>query len=168
MPRELRAAKRVLVVDDDPKDANRVAAFLQTFVNARVEFASDRREAWSKLRDHEYDLLLLDLDLGGLSEGRLLLDTLKTHLERPPGAIIVSYSGSRPEAKELRRFEFVIDSISKDELELLPEYFRRAVQRALGDTKALASKRLSNEDWIAIIVAVIAALSAIIAAMIGK
>lgn len=86
-------------------------------------------EARSKLKEKTYDLVVLDLDLGsGIGEGKFLLDTmLKEGIFRP--TIIISRAGSQPEIIALKgRYDFVLETIDKENLPDLLSVFDRALK----------------------------------------
>lgn len=164
----------ILIVDDKDDEARMVADVISALVPATIDFASDRHEAWAKVQGNKYQAIVLDLDLKGLHEGPLFLETLRGHLTNPPGTVIVSHAGNQPAARELKiKFDFVTEVVSKRDILALTDTLRRALQAALGDeppAPPIESVRIPDEPSrarrIAIIVAIIGAVATIFATLI--
>lgn len=169
----------VLIVDDVPAEAAEIGNLVTALLDCRVEYASDRFEGWSKLENSRFDAIVLDLNLGGLHEGRLFLEMLRSRREIPPGTVIVSHLGNKPTARELRgKFTFVSEVISKSDLIHLPETLKRALEEAVGIPReggaySKDERTLSPEDErgrltrrAMIIAAIIGAIGATVAAII--
>lgn len=168
----------ILIIDDVPAEAAEIGRLVTALLDCRVEYASDRYEGWSKLENSKFEAIVLDLNLGGLHEGRLFLEMLRSHMETPPGTVIVSHLGNEPTARELRgRFGFVADVISKSDLPHLPDTLKRALEDAVGIPPRVVNSKvgrgLSSEEERSrlirkamIIAAIIGAIGAIVAAII--
>ncbi len=123
----------ILIVDDDEKDAKKVAEFFDTMIDAELDFADHRQQAWRMIKKNNYDVAIIDMDLKGQTEGRLLLESIRNRIDHPPGVIIISTLGHRPGTKELKaHFPFVTEVMDKREIEELPRTFKLALDRALG------------------------------------
>ena len=81
---------RILVVDDQP-DIRRVCKIALTHEGAKVEEAGTGPEAVDRLECHDYDLVLLDVDLPGFS-GEQVLKKLRT-MPRKPNQKVMMLSG---------------------------------------------------------------------------
>jgi CheY-like chemotaxis protein len=161
----------ILIADDDSGEAARVGQIVEALIECSTERAADRHEALAKLRSKRYDAVIADLDMGGMFEGRLLLEAIETHFEIPPGTIIVSVSGGEPSARELKgRFRFITDVFAKDEIEKVTGAFRVALQTAVARAQAPpasapeALKPHWSDSRVKLWVATIGAIAAIAAA----
>jgi len=162
----------VLIVEDDPSDAAQIAQIVSALLDCRVEFASDRYEAWSKVEATKYDALVVDLNLKGLHEGKLFLEMLRSRLAVPPGTIIVSTIGNEPTTRELKtKFPFIVESILKKDMFSLTETVRSALNQAVHGQGVTKEPPVQESEGghlgrrTAIIVAIIGALGAIVAAI---
>ena len=91
---------RILHVEDDPDIQSIVAAIAEDF--ADFEFAATLSEARAQLREHRFDLVLLDLALDNDSGWDLFEDI--DALDPPPPVIVFSASDvDRPKANRPRR-----------------------------------------------------------------
>ena len=81
---------RVLVVEDVPRYANRIAEGLRDQGMA-VDVAYDGLEAVSKVNLNPYDVVLLDRDLPGIHGDRLC--QIITHGEEPPMILMLTAAG---------------------------------------------------------------------------
>lgn len=127
----------ILIADDNSGEAAWVGQIVEALIDCSTERAADRHEALAKLRSKRYDAVIADLDMGGMFEGRLLLEAIETHFEVPPGTIIVSVSGGGASARELKgRFRFITDVFAKDEIEDVTGAFRVALQTAVARAQA--------------------------------
>src|ERR1043165_3673676 len=89
----------ILIVDDDPDAAARVANIVEVLIKCSTERAANREEALLKLRTAKYNAVIADLNMGGVFEGELLLEAMKTYFAVPPGTIIVSVTGGETSAR---------------------------------------------------------------------
>lgn len=91
--------RRVLVVDDDP-DIRALIAVTLSKAGFETESAQDGASAMTRLRNGEFDLVVLDLMMPRMS-GWQLLDLLRLEpLDHPPPVIVVTAAG-RHELGEL-------------------------------------------------------------------
>ena len=87
---------RVLVVDDDPT----ARLTLQTVLEAggyRVDSAATAAEAVEKLDDHQYELVLSDMQMESPQAGRRLLEYAQCLEYQPATALINSESQEEPD-----------------------------------------------------------------------
>ena len=82
---------RVLVVEDMPRYANRIAEGLRDQGMA-VDVAYDGHEAASKVNLNPYDVVLLDRDLPGIHGDQLC--QIITHSEDPPMILMLTAAGA--------------------------------------------------------------------------
>jgi DNA-binding response OmpR family regulator len=82
---------RVLVVEDIPRHANRIAEGLRD-QGIAVDVAYDGHEAASKVNVNPYDVVLLDRDLPGIHGDRLC--QIITHGEDPPMILMLTAAGA--------------------------------------------------------------------------
>jgi DNA-binding response OmpR family regulator len=85
---------RILVVEDIPRHANRIAEGLRDQGMA-VDVAYDGHEAASKINVSAYDVVLLDRDLPGIHGDQLC--QLLTHVEDPPMILMLTAAGTPAE-----------------------------------------------------------------------
>ncbi|HEY5431393.1 MAG TPA: response regulator transcription factor [Solirubrobacteraceae bacterium] len=81
---------RVLVVEDIPRHANRIAEGLRD-QGIAVDVAYDGHEAVSKLNINPYDVVLLDRDLPGIHGDQLC--QIITHSDDPPMILMLTAAG---------------------------------------------------------------------------
>ncbi|HLE47081.1 MAG TPA: response regulator [Candidatus Thermoplasmatota archaeon] len=98
---------KALIVDDSATDALLMAKALESC--AEIELATSGRDALAKLRNHPYDLVVLDYFLGDMTGPELMMK-LKA---RPEGAPVLFVSGRSNEsnvaqAMALGAFDFVL------------------------------------------------------------
>jgi CheY-like chemotaxis protein len=87
---------RVLVVDDDPRSAEAVAAILR-HRGVQITVATDTYEALTRLTDEPFDAVVLEVALPGGS-GLDLLEALEPRLP----AVLVTALANRPVARRAR------------------------------------------------------------------
>ena len=122
----------ILIVDDEKKDAEEVAKIADAMIEAELDFAENRLDAWRMIQRNRYDVAIIDMDLKGHTEGKLLLESIRNRLDHPPGVIIISTLGHRPDTKELKAdFPFVTEVMDKREIRELPRTFKLALDQAL-------------------------------------
>jgi len=81
---------RVLVVDDMPRHANRIAEGLRD-QGLAVDVAYDGREALSRLHLNPYDVVILDRDLPGIHGDQIC--QIITHEDDPPMILMLTAAG---------------------------------------------------------------------------
>jgi CheY-like chemotaxis protein len=122
---------KILIVDDIPEEARTVSEVVEALGDFEISFARGRREALLELSRDAFDAVILDLILGGLNEGKMLLHSMKRRLDRTPGTIVISKIGNHPVAQELwGTFDFIVGIINKTDLEELPGNLDRALRSA--------------------------------------
>jgi DNA-binding response OmpR family regulator len=82
---------RVLVVEDIPRHANRIAEGLRD-QGIAVDVAYDGVEAAAKVNLNPYDVVLLDRDLPGIHGDQLC--QIITHIEDPPMVLMLTAAGA--------------------------------------------------------------------------
>src|ERR1700675_406695 len=90
---------RVLLVDDDP--TSRLT--LQTVLEAggyRVDAAASAAEAVGKLEDHEYELVLSDLQMESPRAGLQVLAHARMMSYKPATAIVTTYQNAKPQSNK--------------------------------------------------------------------
>jgi len=126
---------RVLLVDDDP--TSRLT--LQTVLEAggyRVDAAASAAEAVGKLEDHEYQLVLSDLQMESPQAGLKVLAHARMMDYKPATAIVTTYQNAKqtPKPKTQSRMlikpEDVPDLLSKV-ANLISERAARRLEREL-------------------------------------
>lgn len=98
---QLRELARVLLVDDDP--ASRLT--LQTLLKAggyHVESAASAAEAFTKLDQQEYELVLSDLGMESPEAGYRVLAHARLKQYKPATAILTTYQSHRPSQSSMR------------------------------------------------------------------
>ncbi len=117
--RSMSSPNRVLVVDDDPDICDVLERFLSA-LGCRVETATDGEEALEALLREPPDLLLLDLELPGLS-GLELLGRLKAE---DLAVTVITMSGHPvaerhlgPKSVEMGASDFIMKPLDLDQLE---------------------------------------------------
>lgn len=137
--------KRALIVENEPEDQKKISARLEAR-SIKCDVAISALKAHTKLKEREYALVILDLDLGsGSDEGKFLLDTmLQEGLHRP--TIIVSHAGLLPETIALKgKYDFIKESIDKSNLYTLLDVFDKAVREILNsNTSSQQTSRTSG------------------------
>ena len=135
----------VLILEDEPLIAQGLAREVRAHFGARLAplaLHDNVEQALAALRQHDYDLLLLDLHLHG-ADG---YDLLRQAGNAPFQTIIVSAHAER----SITAFEFgVLDFVAKP---FSRERLRKALQRYTGrhtETASLAVKRRGALEWIA-------------------
>ncbi|MEO7887509.1 MAG: PAS domain S-box protein [Polaromonas sp.] len=126
---------RILHVEDDQDIQQITAAIAQDF--ASFEFASNLDEARARLRDHPFDLILLDLSLGSQS-GWDLFEDIDSLDPRPP---VIVFSAGDVDPADGRQADAVLVKAHTSNSELL-----NTIQRVLqipGDPGPTRSQPLS-------------------------
>jgi two-component system LytT family response regulator len=81
---------RILVVDDEPLARESLARVLGERSDIEVvDMAVDAIEALSRIRDHAYDILLVDIRMPEMS-GMQMVDTLRSQGNGMPAVIFVT------------------------------------------------------------------------------
>ncbi len=137
----------VLLVEDDDEDAFIFMRHMDQLANyhAHIEHAKEAEEAWARLREDDYALIFLDLNLGGASSGMDLLRRLSEDGVDVP-VIVVTGSGNELKAVEAMK-SGAYDYLVKDSLncDLLDRTIRHALERhALERERAAMVRKLAE------------------------
>jgi PAS domain S-box-containing protein len=98
----MSAAYRVLIVDDDPAQAEMVSEFLRISGYQDVHHAGDLRTAWEHLDRGEFDILLLDYKLPD-GTGLDMLDRMAQRSEPTPVVMITGQGNERIAVQAIQR-----------------------------------------------------------------
>lgn len=90
----------VLLVDDDPSILEVLAAFLQSR-QYQVECRSSGSEALDVLRDHEFDLMISDIEMAGMN-GFELLRIARRNYPNLGIVLMTAYEDTYPMSEALR------------------------------------------------------------------
>jgi DNA-binding NtrC family response regulator len=135
-------ATRILVVDDEPRQREALAAMLTSFGCTAVT-AADGREALAEHAERPADLILTDLIMPGM-DGFELLRTLEQAGDRTPTVVLTGF-GSIEKAisvvHDLNAFWFLEKPVRPGILQALIE--RAAVQKGLVEETQALSRQLS-------------------------
>jgi CheY-like chemotaxis protein len=142
--------KRLLVVEDD--DAQR-KSIVELIAHEDVEITdvATAEEALERLESTHFDCMVLDLGLGGATDGFKLLETIKTNPEMQ-GLPIIIYTGkelTREEETRLKQFaETIIVKDVKSPERLLDEtaLFLHRVEARLPEQKRRMLEQLHSTD----------------------
>lgn len=105
------AERRVLIVDDSTPDAAMMARYLDAMENLDIVTASDSREADSILRNEQFDVILLDYRMPGLSG----LDYLEVIRRRDPDVGIVMVTAFSDEKVAIKAIHRRVDDYLRKE-----------------------------------------------------
>ena len=87
---------RVLLVDDDPTSRLTLQTVLESG-GYRVDAAASAAEAVGKLEDHEYELVLSDLQMESPRAGLQVLAHARMMDYKPATAIVTTYQNAKPQ-----------------------------------------------------------------------
>lgn len=129
---------RILLVDDDEQIRRLLLDLLQDDYHCTE--ASSAEEALGFLREHEFDIVLSDINLGGMSG----LDLVPLILEDNPEAVVVMISGEQTieaaiEALRAGAFDYITKPMDLRHVEA-------AVKRALRHSRLLQEKQRYKEQ----------------------
>ncbi len=125
---------RVLIVDDEPRAQMALASVLSA--KSEVEHfdsANDAIGALEKLATHSYDVLLLDINMLGLSGTGLVDQLRKRHLPLPSIVFVTAHLEQAIAAFEKHTVDYVLKPFSN---ESISEALDRACRRAKGERAA--------------------------------
>jgi two-component system LytT family response regulator len=125
---------RVLIVDDEPRAQTALASVLSA--KSEVEHfdsANDAIGALEKLATHSYDVLLLDINMMGLSGAGFLDRLRKQHSPLPSIVFVTAHLEHAIAACENHTVDFVLKPFSN---ESISEALDRACRRAKGERAA--------------------------------
>jgi DNA-binding response OmpR family regulator len=126
---------RTLVVDDERGIRFFLAKTLEKDGH-RVSTAGDGEEALEKLREERFDLLMLDLKLGGRVDGLRVLEAVRW---RWPSTIVIMLTAHGSLQSAQAAIDEGVDGYLLKPVE--PNEVREAVQRALGRRERLVESR---------------------------
>jgi two-component system response regulator PilR (NtrC family) len=112
----MNSQQRILVVDDEEIMRDVLSTLLQS-ESYRVALAQNGSEAQEKVRDQEYDVVLLDLMMPDI-DGLQVLESFQK-LERSPATIILTAFGTierAVKATKLGAFDFITKPFKNDEI----------------------------------------------------
>jgi DNA-binding response OmpR family regulator len=135
---------RVLVVEDIPRHANRIAEGLRD-QGIAVDVAYDGHEAAAKINLNPYDVVVLDRDLPGIHGDQLC--QLITHVEAPPMILMLTAAGApaeRVEGLALGADDYLAKPFHFPELVLRIRALARRRPTATGRTLAAAGIELDQ------------------------
>jgi len=130
---------RVLVVEDVPRHANRIAEGLRD-QGIAVDVAYDGQEAASKLNVNPYDVVILDRDLPGIHGDQLC--QIITHSKDPAMVLMLTAAGGI-------EFDPTTGAVTRDGQTIELTAKERAVLEALlkATPAALSAERLLEQAW---------------------
>ncbi len=131
---------QTLVVDDEAGIRFFVKQTLER-VGHHVTTASSGEEALAILRDHGFDLVMLDLKLGGSADGLRVLEAV--HWRWPETVIVILTAHGSLESAMTAIEEGVDRYLLKP---LTPEELREAVQEVLSEAQARLEHKAQPED----------------------
>lgn len=100
---QIGAATRILIVDDEPAILSFYSSILD-LEGYQVDTAEDGMAGWQALQNQDYDLLITDQSMPGLSGGELFQKTRQ--MKTPPPVILAT--GTFPVNKEALPFDAVL------------------------------------------------------------
>ena len=106
--------KKILIVDDDSE----VTASLSMLLREKYEVgvASNGFSAIDKLKEEDYDLILLDLLMPGL-DGAGFVDALRVREKTTPILLVSASRDAAEKARVLRATDYLLKPFHVDELE---------------------------------------------------
>ncbi|WP_110643612.1 response regulator transcription factor [Salinicola sp. CPA57] len=137
---------KLLLIEDDPLLASTLTATLAV-ENQRVEWFGDGGEALARLSlDHDYDLILLDLNLPTRS-GLEVLATLRARDRHTPVLILTARAAieDRVRGLDLGADDYLAKPFALDELEARVRALLRRRQNDPSEPLALGSLRLDRQ-----------------------
>lgn len=132
-------AIRLLLVDDNPVDALLAQRMLQALgdeLPISTTWVDNAEKAMTEIREHPYDIVVLDYQLPGATGLDVLTATKQIPQLRRPAVIMLTASGSEKVAVDCMKIG-ARDYLRKDELAVAP------LTRAI--TSALSQKRLEDQ-----------------------
>lgn len=146
-PVKNKSQLRLLSIDDDKNFLSFLKLGLQK--TCAFESTSDLKEAFAKIGKNEYDLILLDIDLG-LENGETGLDILKKFKTKKPSLDVVMISGRKDPKTIVQAIRAgAADYLSKpfDIDELIAIIEKRKPFRDLREKQAALHQELNEESW---------------------
>lgn len=139
-------APKLLLIEDDPLLASTLTETL-TVENQRVDRIGDGGEALARLTlDHDYDLILLDLNLPTRS-GLDVLATLRSRDRQTPVLILTARAAIEDRVKglDLGADDYLAKPFALDELEARVRALLRRRQNGQSEALSLGSLRLDRQ-----------------------
>lgn len=118
---------RILVVDDDQAQAEMVSEFLRISGFKQIDIVLDIRSFWQKLKEHEYDIVLLDFRLPD-GTGLDVLEQMAKRERQIPVIMVTGQGNERIAAQAILRgaSEYLLKS--GDYLITLPALIHKSIQ----------------------------------------
>jgi len=109
--------KRILIVEDEPLVAEEIAMHVRSMSYKVTGIAYDGKRALDLLAQKNADIVLLDINLGGSTDGIALAEIINEKY-KIPFLFITSYSDSRTlnRAKHTLPFGYILKPFSKNDL----------------------------------------------------
>lgn len=111
-------AAKLLIVDDEPVNVKLLERTLAKSGYQRVESTLDPREVCDRFAEHNYDLILLDINMPHM-DGFAVLAALKERFPTPPPVLILTAQSSqefRTQALSLGAQDYVTKPFERNEL----------------------------------------------------
>src|ERR1700743_3241229 len=117
---------RILVVDDEPLARESLARVLGERSDIEVvDMAVDAIEALSRIRDHAYDILLVDIRMPEMS-GMQMVDALRTQGNGMPSVIFVTaFNEHAVAAFERHATDYILKPFSADRVHRAIDYAKQ-------------------------------------------
>lgn len=125
-----RPLRKVVVVEDDPVIADSLAHYLDELGYTLCGQTASPKEAMALLHKHEPDVVTLDVDLGGASEGVAVATVLRTTAMYPIVFVTGAPAARHPELIGFEASAVVAKPFTKQDLE---KGIERAIKRADGE-----------------------------------
>ncbi|NEX94132.1 response regulator [Caulobacter sp. 17J65-9] len=122
-----RPLRKVVVVEDDPVIADSLAHYLDELGYTICAQTASPTEAMTLLHKYEPDVITLDVDLGGASEGVAVATVLRTTAMYPIVFVTGAPAVRHPELKSFEASAVVAKPFTKQDLE---KGIERAIKRA--------------------------------------
>ena len=121
---------RILVVDDEPLARESLTRVLNERSDVEtVDTAVDAIEALNRMRDHAYDVLLLDIHMPEMS-GMQMVDTLRSQGNGTPAIIFVTaFNEHAVAAFERHATDYILKPFSAGEGESQPSTMPSSIRR---------------------------------------
>lgn len=133
--------KKVLIVDDEKNIRNTLSAYLSN-LNFKLDLASNGDEALKQIQENDYDLILLDIKMHGLTGIQVLREMRK--LGKKDKVIMMTAYGTIENAVESMKLG-AVDFINKPfTLETLEE----AIKNSMGRQNLVESEIKDYKDYV--------------------
>ncbi len=120
---------KALIVDDEAPARSELRYLLENYPEIRVTGeAASAEEAFELLKDVNYDLIFLDIQMPGLS-GLEFAEQLKKYSRQPDIIFITAYDEHAVKAFELQAIDYILKPFDKDRLEKAIENAQERIQK---------------------------------------